>query len=147
MKSVITLANLLTLTCASALPRHHNDALPQNAAQSIVTVRLIASHPSYDTQPQPQSQQYQQESSSDILTIIVGQTIFRDTNPLLLQGVEVLDVREGVSLSGERVNPRSVVCTAAKEFSSRSAGKFGLGSRAVMFDDGEQVVITRIECF
>jgi hypothetical protein len=140
MKSFIVFTGLL-FTLASALPQK------QNPIQSVVTLRLITAKPAYNTDLQQQNPNEKKVSLDKILSVIVGQTLSRETKPLPLIGVEVLSVSEGVSLSGKKVDPRTVMCTASKDFSSRTAGAFMLGSGPEVFDGGERVAITRIECF
>jgi hypothetical protein len=140
MKSFIVFAGLL-FTFASALPQK------QDPIQSIVTLRLITAKPTYNADLQQQNPNEKKVSLDKILSVIVGQTLSRETKPLPLIGVEVLSVSEGVSLSGKKVDPGTVMCTASKDFSSRTAGAFMLGSGPEVFDGGEKVAITRIECF
>jgi hypothetical protein len=140
MKFFIVFAGLL-FTFASALPQK------QDPIQSIVTLRLITAKPAYNADLLQQNPNEKKVSLDKILSVIVGQTLSRETKPLPLIGVEVLSVSEGVSLSGKKVDPRTVMCTASKDFSSRTAGAFMLGSGPEVFDGGEKVPITRIECF
>jgi hypothetical protein len=146
MKFPITLMTLL-FTLASALPHAINTDIPQSVTQSIVTLRLITTKHPHNTDLQTQNPNEQKASPDKILSVIVGQTLSRETKPLPLIGIEVLDVSEGVSLSGKKVDPRIVMCTASKDFSHRTVGASMLGSGPEVFDGGEKVAITRIECF
>lgn len=146
MKFIITLTAVL-LTLVSALPHTLNTDAPKNAIQSIVTLRLITIKPNQNTELQQQNPNEQKVFSGKILSVIVGQTLSRETKPLPLIGVEVLSVSEGVSLSGRKVDPRTVMCTASRDCSTRTAGAFMLGSGPEVFDGGEKVAISSIACF
>ena len=141
MVHISTHAALLALTFGSAFARPRNNYVSRNSEQSVVTLRLISADPVPNGQQQPSA------DPGTILKVLVGQTLSRDTEPLNLRGIEVLSVSTGVTLEGKPVDPRSVVCTAAKNFSSRIAGEFALSSGLVMLDNGKKVVITQIACY
>ncbi|KAF2704957.1 hypothetical protein K504DRAFT_506431 [Pleomassaria siparia CBS 279.74] len=149
MRSTTFLASFLCAILTSALPtdnnyKHLTQARQQDAPQSVVTLRLVPASPTYNAKHKSQQQQLS-TTTADILTVIVGQTISLDTNPLRLQGIELLNVSEGMSLSGENVVPEEVRCTAAKGFSSQTVD-LRLGGGAVVLNGGKSVVVSRIEC-
>jgi hypothetical protein len=146
MKFLLPLTTLL-FTLVAAIPHNLNAVTSQSAAQSIVTLRLITTKHPHNTDLQIQNPNEQKASPDKILSVIVGQTLSRETKPLPIIGVEVLNISEGISLSGKKVDPRTVMCTASKDFSHRTVGAFMLGSGPEVFDAGEEVAITRIECF
>ena len=133
----IYLAALAALTFAAPVaPR---------AALSTVTIRTIspvANH--YSTSNQAPS-----TPASQHLTVIVGQTLSLDTDPLLLQGVEITHITAGETLS---LLPQTVVeddghivCTA--ERADRSAiVSFTVGQKGVLIDGGRVVSVARIGC-
>jgi hypothetical protein len=115
------------------------------ATLSTVTIRTItpvATH--YSTSNQSPSQ-----PASQHLTVIVGQTLSLDADPLLLQGVEITRITPGETLSilpGNVVEDDGhVVCTA--ERADRSAiMKFRVGEKGVLVDGGRVVEVARVGC-
>jgi hypothetical protein len=143
MKAFIALKIFLTIINASSWENVNFSHQTRNPAQSIVTLSLIPQILS------PNNEQSQQPtiSKDNILTVIVGQTLSSNGNLLQLQGMEMIHVSAGVSLSGDMVAPKRVVCIALNGFSGQSAGTAKLGGGPIAFGGRETVIISTIECY
>jgi hypothetical protein len=139
---------LIRALCLSALYaalRTNAAPLAPRSALSTVTIRTISpisTH--YITSNQSPS-----APASQHLTVIVGQTLSLDADPLRLQGVEITHISAGETLG---ILPQAVVeddghivCTA-EGADRRSIVRFTVGQKGVLIDGGRVVGIARVGC-
>lgn len=133
----IAIASLLTL--ATAAPCHTPDA---KVALRIVTPTR-AYHPSSDMQ---QSLQV----STEIVQVLVGQTLSMDHAPLRMQAIKIAEITKGKDLSPSARTVAQddwrVVCKAKIGYGSKG-WVFGVEDGSVSLNNGEPVDVTGLECW
>ncbi|KAJ4984812.1 hypothetical protein SVAN01_09685 [Stagonosporopsis vannaccii] len=138
-------ATLATLTTLIALATSMPTAASTLPGLATVDIRIVGPQNTHYTT----SNQSPTSDTTQHLSVIVGQTLSLDHDPLHIQGLEMVAVKAGESLSllpgSVDENDWRVTCSA------RIAGRqelvdFGLMDKGVLLAGGRLVKVSRISC-